>query len=142
MQYKQLIDNPEHISDEYHGELLHECLNKANNTIKSSWNKVFGNTIPYKNIFLGDIEDLENYRRGVFFSGSGLRLNVSNSKDNKQSYICYSKGEKHFKLFHAEKDTELKESFDYVIPMDNFLSLVIENTKVIKGQLCQVVKTA
>lgn len=26
--------------------------------------------------------------------------------------------------------------------MDNFLSLVIENTKVIKGQLCQVVKTA
>ena len=129
LQYKQLIDNPEHISDEYHGELLHECLNKANNTIKSSWNKVFGNTIPYKNIFLGDIEDLENYRRGVFFSGSGLRLNVSNSKDNKQSYICYSKGEKHFKLFHAEKDTELKESFDYVIPMDNFLSLVIENTK-------------
>ena len=142
LQYKQLIDNPEHISDEYHGELLHECLNKANNTIKSSWNKIFGNTIPYKNIFLGDIEDLENYRRGVFFSGSGLRLNVSNSKDNKQSYICYSKGEKHFKLFHAEKDTELKESFDYVIPMDNFLSLVIENTKVIKGQLCQVVKTA
>ena len=42
LQYKQLIDNPEHISDEYHGELLHECLNKANNTIKSSWNKVFG----------------------------------------------------------------------------------------------------
>ncbi len=136
LQYKQLIDMPEHLSDEYHGELLYECLKKANQIIKTNWSKVFGDTVPYKNIFLGDIEDLENYRRGVFFSGSALKLNVSKAKDSTHSYICFRKGERQFKLFHAANDTELKENFDYVVPMDKFLSLIVRNTTAIKA--CKV----
>ena len=142
LQYKQLIDMADHVSDEYYGSLLDDSLNKANNIITTNWEKTLGNTEPYKNIFLGDIEDLEDYRRGVFFSGPALKLNVSKSNDKSHSYICYNKGKKQFKLHHAEDDVELKRMFDYVVPMDKFLSLIVGNTTAIKAQLSKVVNEA
>ena len=84
--YKQLIDMAEHVSDEYYGSLLDDSLNKANNIISTNWEKTLGKTEPYKNIFLGDIEELEIYRRGVFFSGPALKLNVSKSNDKSHSF--------------------------------------------------------
>lgn len=142
LQYKQLIDMAEHVSDEYYGSLLDDSLNKANNIISTNWEKTLGKTEPYKNIFLGDIEELEDYRRGVFFSGPTLKLNVSKSNDKSHSFICYNKGEKQFKLHHAEDDIELKQRFDYVVPMNKFLSLIVGNTTAIKAQLSKVVNEA
>lgn len=142
LQYKQLIDMAEHVSDEYYGSLLDDSLNKANNIISTNWEKTLGKTEPYKNIFLGDIEELEDYRRGVFFSGPALKLNVSKSNDKSHSFICYNKGEKQFKLHHAEDDIELKQRFDYVVPMNKFLSLIVGNTTAIKAQLSKVVNEA
>ena len=52
LQYKQLIDMADHVSDEYYGSLLDDSLNKANNIITTNWEKTLGNTEPYKNIFL------------------------------------------------------------------------------------------
>ena len=142
LQYKQLIDMADHVSDEYYGSLLDDSLNKANNIISTNWEKTLGKTEPYKNIFLGDIEELEDYRRGVFFSGPALKLNVSKSNDKSHSFICYNKGEKQFKLHHAEDDIDLKQRFDYVVPMDKFLSLIVGNTTAIKAQLSKVVNEA
>lgn len=142
LQYKQLIDMAEHVSDEYYGSLLDDSLNKANNIISTNWEKTLGKTEPYKNIFLGDIEELEDYRRGVFFSGPALKLNVSKSNDKSHSFICYNKGEKQFKLHHAEDNIELKQRFDYVVPMNKFLSLIVGNTTAIKAQLSKVVNEA
>ena len=142
LQYKQLIDMAEHVSDEYYGSLLDDSLNKANNIISTNWEKTLGKTEPYKNIFLGDIEELEDYRRGVFFSGPALKLNVSKSNDKSHSFICYNKGEKQFKLHHAEDNIELKQRFDYVVPMNKFLSLIVGNTPAIKAQLSKVVNEA
>lgn len=42
---------PEHLSDEYHGELLYVCLKKANQLIKTNWSKVFGDTVHCKKYF-------------------------------------------------------------------------------------------
>lgn len=77
LQYKDLIDNPEQIANEYYGELLEKCLNKAKEITKTNWEKAVGNILLYKNIFLGNNEELETYRRGVFFSGPALKLNIS-----------------------------------------------------------------
>lgn len=139
LQYKQLIDMADHVSDEYYGNLLDDSLNRAKNIITTNWEKTLGKTEPYKNIFLGDIEDLEDFRRGVFFSGPALKLNISKSNDKTHSFICYKNGKKQFKLHHAEDDDELKKIFDYVVPMDKFLSLIIGNTTAIKAQLSNVV---
>lgn len=142
LQYKQLIDMADHVSDEYYGNLLDNALNKAKNIITTNWEKTLGKTEPYKNIFLGDIEDLENYRRGVFFSGPALKLNVSKANDKTHSFICYNNGNKQFKLYHAENDVELKQKFAFVVPMDKFLSLIVGNTTAIKAQLSKVVNEA
>lgn len=142
LQYKQLIDMADHVSDEYYGNLLDDSLYKAKNIITTNWEKTLGKTEPYKNIFLGDTEDIEDYRRGVFFSGPALKLNVSKTNDKSHSFICYNKGEKQFKLYHAESDAELKQRFDYVVSMDKFLSLIVGNTTAIKAQLSTVVNEA
>lgn len=139
LQYKQLIDMADHVSNEYHGSILDDSLNLADNIITANWEKTLGKTKPYKNIFLDDMEDMEDYRRGVFFSGPAFKLNVSKSNEKTHSFICYKKGRKEFKLLHAEDDAELKQRFDYVVPMDKFLSLIISNTTAIKTQLCKVV---
>lgn len=142
LQYKQLIDMADHVSNEYYGNLLDDNLKKAHQIITTNWEKALGQTEPYKNIFLGEIEDLENFRRGVFFSGPALKLNVSKSTDKTHSYFCYRKGEKQFKLFHMLDDTDLRKKFDYVVPMDRFLSLIVGNTTTIKAQLCKVINEA
>ena len=65
LQYKDLIDSPEQIANEYYGDLLEECLNKAKKITKANWEKAVGDILPYKNIFLGNKEEIETYRRGV-----------------------------------------------------------------------------
>ena len=139
LQYKDLIDNPEQIANEYYGELLEKCLNKAKKITKTNWEKAVGNILPYKNIFLGNNEELETYRRGVFFSGPALKLNISQKGDSTHSYICYKKNNRHFSLVHAKDDSLLTKEYAVVIPLDRFLSLIIGNTTSIKAQLRKVI---
>lgn len=142
LQYKQLIDMIGQISNEYYGNLLTDNLKKAHQIITTNWERVFGQTEPYKSIFLGELEDLEDFRRGVFFSGPALKLNVSKKADNAKSFICYRNGETQFKLLHKSKVSDLKRDFDYVVPMDKFLSLIIGSTTVIKAKFCDVINKA
>lgn len=139
LQYLDLINNPEQISNEYYGSLLEECLNKAKTITQNNWERIFGKIIPYKNIFLGNDEELESYRRGVFFSGPALRLNIAQKGDNTNSYICYRKRDRHFCLVHANDKDQLLTEYPVVIPMDQFLSLILGNTTSIKGQLRRVI---
>ena len=139
LQYKDLIDNPEQIANEYYGELLEKCLNKAKEITKTNWEKAVGNILPYKNIFLGNNEELETYRRCVFFSGPALKLNISQKGDSTHSYICYKKNNRHFSLVHAKDDSLLTKEYAVVIPLDRFLSLIIGNTTSIKAQLRKVI---
>ena len=139
LQYLDLINNPEQISNEYYGSLLEECLNKAKTITQNNWERTFGKIIPYKNIFLGNDEELESYRRGVFFSGPALRLNIAQKGDNTNSYICYRKRDRHFCLVHANDKDQLLTEYPVVIPMDQFLSLILGNTTSIKGQLRRVI---
>ncbi len=139
LQYKDLINSPEQIANEYYGDLLEKCLNKAKGITKANWEKAVGNIIPYKNIFLGNNEELETYRRGVFFSGPALKLNISQKGDNTNSYICYKKHDRFFCLVHAKDDSLLKKEYAMVIPLDRFLSLINGNTTSIKAQLRKVI---
>lgn len=139
LQYKDLIDNPEQIANEYYGDLLERCLNKAKDITNTNWEKAIGGILPYKNIFLGNYEELETYRRGVFFSGPALRLNISQKGDNTNSYICYKKNDRHFCLVHAKDASLLTKEYAMVIPLDRFLSLIIGNTTSIKAQLREVI---
>lgn len=91
LQYKDLIDNPEQIANQYYGDLLEKCLNKAKDITNSNWKKAVGDILTYKNIFLSNYEELETYRRGVFFSGPALKINISPKGNNTNSYICYKK---------------------------------------------------
>lgn len=139
LQYKALIDNPEPISNEYYGSALENALKKAQTITNKNWESVFGNTIPYKNIFLENEEELESYRRGVFFSGPAIRLNISQKGNNTNSYICYKKDEKHFSLVHSKDIKTLKEVYSIVIALDKFLSLINRNTTAIKTQFRKII---
>lgn len=139
LQYLNLFDNSEQIANEYYGELLEKCLDRAKETTKSKWEKVVGDIIPYKSIFLADIEELGTYRRGVFFSGPALKLNISQNNDNPNSYICHKKNDRHFCLVHAKDKSQLTGEYTVVIPLDIFLNLIIGNTTSIKAQLRKVI---
>ena len=139
LQYKALIDNPEPISNEYYGSALENALKKAQSITNKNWINVFGDTIPYNSIFLGNEEELESYRRGVFFSGPALRLNVSQKEDKTNSYICYKKNERHFRLIHSKDINAIKEEYSIIITLENFLSLINRNTTAIKTQFRKVI---
>ena len=142
LQYKTLIETPEHISNEYYGGMLESCLKKANSIIQTNWERVFGKMEPYKSIFLGDIEDIEDFRRGVFFSGPAMRLNISQKDDKTDSFICYKQGDRHFTLMHSKDEDSLKEQYAIVVPLDRFLTLVINNTTAVKVQFRKVITQA
>lgn len=139
LQYRSLVNNPEHISNEYYGKKLEVCLKKAKSITDGNWKRVFGKVAPYKNIFLDDIEEIETYRRGVFFCGPALRVNIAPSEDKKYTYICYRKKNRHFSLVHSTKKDMKKYKYDVVVPLDKFLGLIIKNNTAIKSQLYKVV---
>ena len=140
LQYKALIDSPEELSSEYHKELLDDAIAQAQKVTNSRWKAVLGDTQAYKNIFLDDLEELENFRRGVFFCGPTMKLNIRQSKDKPNSYICYKKGGRDFKLIHAKDDEQLKKIYSKVVPIDRFLSMILSNTTSIKSELGKVVR--
>ena len=140
--YKDLIENPQLVSTEYYGELLEKSISKANDTISKNWERTIGNIEPYKSIFLAEPEDTEKYRRGVFFSGQAFKLNISPRGSKTFSYICYKEKDRHFCLAHAENAENLKKEFSFVIPLEQFLSLAVSNTTVIKSQLRNVILEA
>ena len=125
LHYKSLMESPESISDRYYGRTLEDGIKKAQTITKDNWKRSFGDVIPYKNIFLDDTEYLESYRRGVFFSGPALRLNVAPKGDVTNSYVCYRKGDKHLSLIHAKENDLLFSEYAIVVPLDKFLSLII-----------------
>lgn len=145
LQYKNLIDIPEHISNEYYGALLEKCIDRAQVITQTNWKQIFKDIKPYKNIFLEDVSSLDNYRRGVFFSGPIFRLNVSQKGDKGdkiRSFICYKRGDRHFRLVHTDDDEKLKSKYVVVVTMDRFLSLVSGNTTAIKSQFRNVITKA
>ena len=143
LQYRALIDNPEHVSKNYYGDDLEKSLVSTKTKTQKRWNKEIGCIEPYKNIFLASIEDLETYRRGVFFSGPTFKLNItSQSKEKSESFICYKKGDRHFSLVHSTDERKLHKDYAIVEPMSRFLSLVVNNTTTIKSCLRKVITDA
>ena len=139
LQYKSLIDNPESISNQYYENLLENGIKKAQTITENNWKRSFQNVIPYNDIFLDSIEEIESYRRGVFFSGPALKLNVAPKGDNTNSYICYREGDRHLSLAHA-KDGDLQlAQYSVVIPLDKFLALITSNTTAVKSQFRKVI---
>lgn len=143
LQYKTLLESPEHISNEYYGDALESCICKSRSFIEKNWEKTFDGIKPYKSIFLDGDEDVEEYRRGVFFSGPAVRLNIAKSNDQTNSFVCYRKGERHFRLVHSKDAVaSLKERYDIVCPLDDFLSLISSNIRVLKSQFSKVIGEA
>ena len=143
LQYKTLLESPEHISNAYYGDALESCICKSRSFIEKNWEKTFDGIKPYKSIFLDGDEDVEEYRRGVFFSGPAVRLNIAKSNDQTNSFVCYRKGERHFRLVHSKDAVaSLKERYDIVCPLDDFLSLISSNIRVLKSQFSKVIGEA
>ncbi|MBQ3635833.1 MAG: hypothetical protein II951_09495 [Bacteroidales bacterium] len=139
LQYKALIDNHAHLSNEYYGASLENSMQKALSICKSNWERTFKKTEPYKSIFLESVTKIEEYRRGVFFSGPAIKLNIAQSRDKTRSYVCYKKGARHLNLVHSDNESQLRKDYNIVVPMDKFLTLVTSNTTAVKSQLRKVI---
>lgn len=145
LQYRHLLDTPERLDIEYYGDTLEQNITKAKQIAQSKWEKVFKDTEPYHSIFLNKEVDLETYRRGVFMSGNALRLTIAAAPkegERTKSYVCYKKGQRHLTLEHEIDDNTLRDEYDYVVPIDDFLTLVSSTSNVIKAQLNNVVRQA
>lgn len=142
LSYNEILHSEAEMSADYFKELLSKAFTEALEKTEKTWSSLFGDTKPYKSIFLDKNESLESYRHGVFFSGRSFRVNVGKANDNFRSFICYKSGDRDFKLAHAQTDDELKANYDIVIKLDRFLDMVISNSNVIKRQLCQVASEA
>lgn len=142
LQYKNLIDSAEHITMEYYGSELEKAINSANEKINENWSGIFKDTKHFKNIFLNSKEDLEGYRRGIFFCGSIINFQVSKAEDYNKSFICYKKGENNFRLVHSSNPSLLNTLFQHVVPISKFLSITMNSTKSIQTRFRSVIKNA
>ena len=141
LQYKALLESPEHTSNTYYGNRLENCVHKAQSIIDSNWEKAFGKTKPFNSIFLDTPEEIEDFRRGVFFSGP-IKLNISQSGDKTNSYVCYRKGNRHLSLVHSADKEQLSSNYNIVIPLDGFLTLITRNITTVKSQFRRVITDA
>ena len=141
LQYKSLLESPEHMSNSYYGTGLEDCVRKAREIINTNWEKAFGETKPYNSIFLDTPEEIEEFRRGVFFSGP-IKLSISQSGEKKNSFVCYRKGNRHLSLVHSNDKDSLNADYSIVIPLDEFLTLTTRNITSVKSQFRNVIKKA
>ena len=141
LQYKTLLESPEHTSNSYYGTHLEDCVHKAQSILNANWEEVFGDTQTYNSIFLDNPEGIEDFRRGVFFSGP-IRLNVSQSSDNTYSFICYKKNNRHLSLVRSTNKEQLLSDYSVVITLDQFLTLISRNITSAKSQFRRVITEA
>ncbi len=139
LQYRDLIESYNHITYKEYGTLLEDALKNAKTSIDRNWTKIFKDVPPFKNIFLPDSENLEEYRNGVFFSGPAMRLNISKKDEKENSFICHKKGDRHLTLEHSDNQKELEKRYHIAVPLASFLSMIVRNTSAIKTQLRNVV---
>ena len=141
LQYKSLLERPDYTSNSYYGTRLEECIHKAQSIIKTNWEKAFGDTKPYNSVFFDTPEEIEEFRRGVFFSGP-IKLSISQSGNKTNSFVCYKKGNRHLSLVHSSDKDSLVEEYSIVIPLDEFLTLITKNITSVKSQFRSVIKEA
>lgn len=141
LQYKALLDSPEHTSNSYFGTHLEDCLHKAQSIINTNWDKAFGKTKPYNSIFIDTPGEIEEFRRGVFFSGP-IKLSISQSGDKTKSFVCYKKGNRHLTLVHSADKEQISSDFSIIIPLEEFLSLITKNITSVKSQFRKVIVEA
>lgn len=141
LQYYKLLENKDQITKEYSGDLLENGLTKALIVNDRNWKKIFKDTKRYNNILLGKDESIENFRRGVFFSGPTFKLNIKVQGERSNSYICYKKGEQQLRLVHLTPDqVEIqKKKYDCFVSLDSFLSLTTRSVTAVKTQFRHVV---
>lgn len=143
LQYRNLIGNPEQVATRYHGEDLFKSLQQAIVSTTKRWQKTMDMVEAYNNIFLSEEDDIEDFRRGVFFSGPAFRLNVcAKEAKNSYSFICHKKGEKHLTLVHSVNEEPLKKEYELVVPLVDFLNMNLVNLTTIKTHLREVVMAA
>ena len=141
LQYKSLLESPEHTSNSYYKTRLEDCVHRAQSIIQANWEKDFGDTKTYNSIFLDNPEEIEDFRRGVFFSGP-TKLNISQSGDKTNSYVCYKKSNRHLSLVHSTDIEQLRSTYSIVLPLDQFLSLITRNITTVKSQFRSVITDA
>lgn len=134
LQYLDLISKPDQISDQYHKGLL-KALREASDSIHKNWVKTFKGAEPYRNIFMENNEEISNFRRGVFFSGPIIQLNISSPKDHSKSYICHQNGLRYFTLLHSQE----MPNNEVAISLKDFLYWSLHNTNIIKQRLKGVI---
>lgn len=142
LQYKELISNPGQIAKGYYNGKLYKAIEWAKSIISTNWKRIWDDIHSYNSIFLDKDEDLEDYRRGVFFSGPAIRLNVSQADAKGFAYICYREGDRHLTLVHSENKDALDMQFKKVIPLDLFLSTITNSITAVKAQFRKVVHEA
>lgn len=142
LHYLDLVQTKDVISDKYYGGKLVEALKKGHQVVEKNWKRMWNKVNPYKNIFLRSSEPVETFRRGVFFSGPTFKLEICSCKDKKHTFVCYKNGEKEFQLAHSDDDSQLKDIYDKVVPLDRFLRLVCGNVTSIKKNLCGLIQSS
>lgn len=141
LQYKKLLESPENTSNSYYGDSLEKCVQRAHSIIDTKWKRFFGGTKSYNNIFIDTSEEIEYFRRGVFFSGP-IKLNISPIGEKKHSYICYKKNNRHLSLAYSTDKEQLLTKYDIVITLEEFLTLITHNITIVKSNFGSVIRKA
>ncbi len=134
-EYRTLLFSSGQVSGDYYQGKLENALKKVKSKTEVIWRKTMGNVEPYRNIIPSRKEELEEYRRGVFFCGPIFQVNIHKEGSKEESFICHEHGKKHLTLVHSEDMSEIEQKYEKVVPLGEFLSTIFKCTTQTKATL-------
>lgn len=140
--YKKLVEDRDNVNNEEQTLMLRTSLDEADKRLRQNWQYQFKLDRGFNDILIGNNNELEKFKRAVFFAGPTVRLNIAPKGNKTETYICYKDGNKHFSLVHRsyKERQELEKEYDAVVPMDQFLTFNLRNINVIMAQLAKVAR--
>jgi len=140
--YKKLVEDRDNVNNEEQTLMLRTSLDEADRRLRQNWQYQFKLDSGFNDILIGNNNELEKFKRAVFFAGPTVRLNIAPKGNKTETYICYKDGNKHFSLVHRsyKERQELEKEYDAVVPMDQFLTFNLRNINVIMAQLAKVAR--
>lgn len=140
--YKKLVEDRDNVNNEEQTLMLRTSLDEADRRLRQNWQYQFKLDSGFNDILIGNNNELEKFKRAVFFAGPTVRLNIAPKGNKTETYICYKDGNKHFSLVHRnyKERQELEKKYDAVVPMDQFLTFNLRNINVIMAQLAKVAR--
>lgn len=136
--YLDILKKKVFMTDKETAKLQKSVFKEAKMITDKIWKQEYGTHGRYSDIYTSSPDKVNEFVKGIFFSGMNINVFIRPDGKKIKSYIGYKKGDTNLTMDFNEQKTAL-EKYDVCNNEKIFISMLLKSIKAIKSRLCEIV---